>query len=292
MARVIQFVPNPAKPGGRRAVALGITDRALRYRAVRNAPPNPRRCHYCGSRQNVEVEHVDGHEENIWPHNLSWACRSCNTRKGVTFRNAGIGRRTRQFNPFFGFGPKRELSKRASKLTIPAAMAAARRAGQRLGDTGLFGSWLFETGLDHRGERVRRRLQHEFEAAVESGDSASPETQKLVARYKGERIYKLGPGRFSSSFDPASEFESLRDAKALIDQFRSRRNNPAGAKSLGAYLNAVLTVTGQGGTMELPAAVELIHNTPHGKRSEFAAEIWARRHARSSGSRRKEEVPF
>ena len=31
--------------------------------------------------------------------NLIWACRSCNTRIGVVMARAGLGRRTRQFNP-------------------------------------------------------------------------------------------------------------------------------------------------------------------------------------------------
>jgi len=50
----------------------------------------------------VEVGHLDGHEENSEPENLIWNCRSCNTRLGVVFRDLGIGRRTRQFNPSQG----------------------------------------------------------------------------------------------------------------------------------------------------------------------------------------------
>ena len=76
-----------------------VTDRALRYRAQKNAPEGPRVCSYCGSVKTVEVEHIDGHEENTEPENLTWACRSCNTEKGIVMRNAGLGRRTRQFNP-------------------------------------------------------------------------------------------------------------------------------------------------------------------------------------------------
>lgn len=92
------FVPNPAGPGGRQAVVL-VTDRALRYRANRTPPPGPRVCHYCGSDCNVEVEHIDGHEENAAPANLTFACRSCNTLKGAYFARQGVGRRTRQYNP-------------------------------------------------------------------------------------------------------------------------------------------------------------------------------------------------
>ena len=76
-----------------------ITDRALRYRAQKNAPEGERVCCLCGAVSNVEVDHVDGHEENGEPENLMWACRSCNTAKGFAMKNAGMGRRTRQFNP-------------------------------------------------------------------------------------------------------------------------------------------------------------------------------------------------
>jgi hypothetical protein len=53
----------------------------------------------CGSTRNVEVGHMDGHEENTAPANLIWNCRSCNTRIGEVFKRAGLGRRTRQYNP-------------------------------------------------------------------------------------------------------------------------------------------------------------------------------------------------
>lgn len=78
-----------------------VTDRALRYRANHpdRRPPGQKICAFCGSRRNVEVHHVDGHEENPNPSNLAWACRSCNTLIGVAMKRAGVGRRTRQFNP-------------------------------------------------------------------------------------------------------------------------------------------------------------------------------------------------
>jgi hypothetical protein len=42
---------------------------------------------------------VDGDEENTEPANLVWACRSCNTAIGIALKHAGLGRRTRQYNP-------------------------------------------------------------------------------------------------------------------------------------------------------------------------------------------------
>jgi len=54
---------------------------------------------FCGSTDNVEIQHVDGDEHNHAPRNLAWACRSCNVTVAAVMKRAGIGRRTRQFNP-------------------------------------------------------------------------------------------------------------------------------------------------------------------------------------------------
>jgi hypothetical protein len=75
-----------------------VTDRAFRYRANADPPPGEKICAFCGSTRNVEIGHVDGHEENTSPENLIWTCRRCNTEMGAAFKRAGVGRRTRQFN--------------------------------------------------------------------------------------------------------------------------------------------------------------------------------------------------
>lgn len=76
-----------------------VSDRALRYRAAASPPPGARICALCGSRRNVEVGHLDGHEEHGEPANLLWTCRSCNVRCANTLRRAALGRPTQQFNP-------------------------------------------------------------------------------------------------------------------------------------------------------------------------------------------------
>ena len=76
-----------------------VTDRALRYRANANPPDGPEICCYCGSERFVEVDHVNGFEDDTEPENLVWACRSCNTSKGFALKNARMGRRTAQYNP-------------------------------------------------------------------------------------------------------------------------------------------------------------------------------------------------
>lgn len=78
------------------------TDRALRYRANATPPEGEARCCLCGTKETVEVGHVDGHEENNEPHNLFWTCRSCNVRSANTMREHGIGRLTHQYNPTKG----------------------------------------------------------------------------------------------------------------------------------------------------------------------------------------------
>jgi hypothetical protein len=112
---------------------------------------------------------VNGREEDSAPANLVWTCRPCNVRCGNTLRNAGIGRRTRQYNP----------SEEASQ----------------------------------------------------------------------------------------------------------------GARSLGQWLTAVLSMKGESREMSVPAAVAMIRATPPERRSQFASEIWARRRAHGT-DRSAGEVPF
>lgn len=95
------YVSNPSC-GGRKPVEL-LTDRAKRYRAnsPECAPGGPKRCLLCGSNP-VEVMHLNGNESDLSPRNLAWGCRSCNTRLGKLFSKAGIGVKTRQYNPTGG----------------------------------------------------------------------------------------------------------------------------------------------------------------------------------------------
>ena len=104
-----------------------VTDRALRYRAQRNAPPGRKLCGYCGSSRSIDIEHINGKEEDTRPENLMYACRSCNTRKGAAFAKWKLGRLTRQFNPT---RPARTLRKwiESARDAVLAPTAAAARA--------------------------------------------------------------------------------------------------------------------------------------------------------------------
>ncbi len=90
-------VPNPATRS-LRPVHL-ITDRAKRYRANANPPKGPKVCAWCKSRRDVQIDHIDGNEANGRRSNLQFLCRSCNMKKAVEQIRAGIGVRTRQYNP-------------------------------------------------------------------------------------------------------------------------------------------------------------------------------------------------
>jgi hypothetical protein len=114
-----------------------VTDRAFRYRANRNAPPGPKQCTFCGSKQDVQVGHLDGHEENNEPENLVWNCRSCNAILSHQFKKLGLGRRTRQFNP-------KEYKGEGAKNLKQWALAVGT-AGQHKSQ----GSFPFVSGMDH-----------------------------------------------------------------------------------------------------------------------------------------------
>jgi hypothetical protein len=72
------------------------------WAAIETALLENRAAHFhilCDLPRNVEVGHLDGHEENGEPENLLWNCRACNIRLGVAFKRLGIGPRIRQLNP-------------------------------------------------------------------------------------------------------------------------------------------------------------------------------------------------
>jgi len=71
---------------------------------------------------------------------------------------------------------------------------------------------------------------------------------------------------------------------------RTRQFNPGddGARSLGHWLTAVLSMKGQADAMSVPAAVSMVKATPPIQRSAFAEEIWRRRRQHGTDRRREE----
>jgi hypothetical protein len=104
-----------------------ITDRAKRYRANRNRPAGKKRCNFCASRKNIDVDHISGDESDGEPSNLMYLCRSCNTRKAITQARNRIGTRTRQFNPFITI-PSFQQFKDAAQVLIGVKPGDAAKA--------------------------------------------------------------------------------------------------------------------------------------------------------------------
>ena len=80
----------------------------------------------------------------------------------------------------------------------------------------------------------------------------------------GSEMKRAGIGRRTVQFNPAAQ----------------------GAKSVGQWMTAVMSMKGQSDAMSLSDAVEMIRATSPAKRSGFASEIWSRRRKRAG------EVPF
>ena len=85
-----------------------------------------------------------------------------------------------------------------------------------------------------------------------------------------------------------------RALKAAGLGVRTRQFNPAaeGARSVGQWLTAVMSMKGQSDAMSVPAAVEMIRATPADRRSAFASEIWEKRRRRWGQSGRSDAPPF
>ncbi len=75
-----------------------VTDRRQRQRA-NELRPDGSNCYWCGHPHKLMVAHVDGDESNLHERNLGLTCRSCNSKVAYQMKSAGVGRRTRQYNP-------------------------------------------------------------------------------------------------------------------------------------------------------------------------------------------------
>lgn len=75
---------------------------------------------------------------------------------------------------------------------------------------------------------------------------------------------------------------------------RAVQYNPsAGAKSVGQWLAAVMSMKGESDQMPVDVAVDMIHATPAATRSRFAQEIWSlRRRSGHAGRKYLEKAPF
>jgi hypothetical protein len=236
---------------GRRPVDT-ITDRAKRYRANSDVPAGPRVCGLCGSRDSLGVGHLDGYEEHGEAENLMWMCKACNSLADAVLKAQGMGRSTNQYNPgiFSGLFRSRETY-RTKGGGHPAERAEIRR---RAADV-------------ERAEVRAAEIADRRRALAER--AAAP---KQVGRYKGTTIYRAGPvgDRYLySSLDPDSHFDSVRDLKSVVDQFK----NPA--SNLSEWRRAVDVLRGEvdGSARQ---AVRTIRSTPPARRLEYLNQVMRR----------------
>lgn len=207
---------------------------------------------FCGETKDLQVDHLDGFEENGEPENLLWLCRSCNQLKSAVYKKAGMGRRTVQYNPgqFMSlFGPMETYRKGTMKRRAEReSTASARRA------RGLKGRRGHESTAHYREvSRLVGRGMSLQDALREVGNPASG--------YKGFTVIQCGPA-WSSTLDPDTLFGSPGEALDLIDSYK----NPASHWS--NYRDAVEVLRGETRGSPFHAA-RIIRSTPIARRYQY-----------------------
>ena len=296
--------------------ATQITDRAKRYRANTQTAEWPKVCLFCGSTKDLQVDHLDGFEENGEPENLAILCRSCNQLKSAVYKAAGLGRRTVQYNP--GLISRLFGSRETYRVHGPAHPEERRRRAAE--------------AREQRERAEERELRREELEAKRAEKATAP---KPIGRHKGFTLYKKreSPGGdyiYYSTMDPDSWLDSSRAAKTLIDTFK----NPAAGVAHWEHAVAVLRGESSGSPFEAARTIRstpierryqyldrsmranpgvptyqqyafavsthtrgehdeggaIIHATPPAKRREYAQKIADEKSRRGTG--RKSEVPF
>lgn len=228
--------------------ATQISDRAKRYRANQETSDWPQVCMFCGSTQYLEVDHLDGFEENGEPENLLILCKSCNQKKSQVYLKAGLGRRTVQYNPGM-----------LSRLFGPRETYRTTGGGHRDFQKQLKQERADAKARERAEERELRR--DELEARREEKRVAPV----AIGRYKGFTLYRQGSGPdrvYYSTMDPDSWLDSAREAKQLIDTFK----NPAAGVAHWEHAVNVLRGEAKGSPH---AAARVIRSTPVSRRYQY-----------------------
>ncbi len=235
--------------------ASAITDRAKRYRANSETSDWPRVCMFCGSTKDLQVDHLDGFEENGEAENLLMLCRSCNQLKSAIYKKAGLGRRTVQYNPgvFSRLFGSRETYRVHGAAHPESRAERAAQTREKLAQARL------DTALARKGEIEERRAAREIAPVA-------------VGRYKGFTIYKRreSPGGdfiYYSTMDPDSWLGTLRDTKGLIDHFK----NPA--PGVNHWIRAVDTMRGNTNHYTPFQAARVIRSTPVSRRYAYLDQM-------------------
>lgn len=226
--------------------AAEISDRAKRYRANQETSEWPQVCLFCGSTKDLQVDHLDGFEENGEPENLAILCRRCNQLKSAVYKKAGLGRRTVQYNPGLF---SRLFGSRETYRVHGAAHPESKRA----------------RAAEAREQRERDRAERREELELKRAEKAA--APKAIGRHKGFTIYKKreSPGGdyvYYSTMDPDSWLGSIRETRGLIDHFK----NPAAGVAHWEHAVKVLRGELQGSPF---AAARLIRSTPVSRRYQY-----------------------
>jgi hypothetical protein len=132
--------------------------------------------------------------------------------------------------------PKKKTAR--SSMTIWQAMKKAYAAGKASGDTGLFHSWLSESGLADRSNTLISRLQREYDRGFEDSIRGERESSRKTPvgkglTYKRQRIVATEDGwKLTGRFDDGTVFDTPQDARNFIDSWNKanpkRRNCQCG----------------------------------------------------------------
>jgi len=234
-------------------MARQVTDRALRYRANATPPPAPKVCGFCGDPKQIQVGHVNGHEEDGEPKNLIWTCRSCNQIHANSLRAFGLGRLTKQYNPAAkgaanvyqyalavdsiqkrdaSTGKLRGWEGKTRPMDVKAAVAMIRATSPS--DRSHFAQQMWRNRRRNPISLDPRYFLKHGTVMVPPG----PTKQKVKAlegkgitrlqTYKGVKVWHEEDG-WRIGMDRESEFDSLKDAKRFIDAAQKRHLNPRSA---------------------------------------------------------------
>ena len=253
-----------------------LTDRAKRYRANNEGsrPAEPRVCAFCGSDENVEVDHIDGDESHGEPENLMWLCRSCNTTKGAVMKRAGLGRLTSQYNPSAAASGINAWASAADVL-LGRVPGNVRRAVRTVRATPAA-----------RRRQFAARLRHN--PGIETAEDFSGGLDALDGGRPGVLVFLLDgtpPCRWARF---ASEIGQRNPGRPVPTY--SQYAMGAASHQRGRYLGGGRFAEGahdEGGA--------IIHATPPALRRKYSAMIHAKRRRSGAGGRGRRassEVPF
>ena len=221
---------------------------------------------FCGSTKDLQVDHIDGFEEHGEPENLLWLCRSCNQLKSAVFVDAGIGRRTKQYNPSLLFSSLYRTKEQSRLIGNPWKRLDPREIGRRLTKERA------EVDARRRGtKRVGVESQRHYSEVgklIAGGMSlrqaldAVGNPARGFARYKGFIILQADGPVYSTTLDPDSWHENPAGARRMIDYFK----NPA--SSAADWSSAVSILRGDIKGSPFRAA-RMVRSTPIARRYQY-----------------------